>query len=157
MNKPPSSFKNKLSWMQMGDKIFAGQLAGDFTLPRDKAKKLVFMAGGIGVTPFRSMVKFLIDSGEKRDAVLLYAVKAEEEIAYRHLFIEAEAKIGLKTEYVVGKFIDEGLVKDKIQDWQERIFYISGPDAMVRSYKKMLIKMGVSRLHIVTDYFPGFA
>lgn len=157
LNKPSSSFKEKLFSMQTGDKIIAGGLAGDFLTPRDKSKKLVFMAGGIGITPFRSMIKYLIDSGEKRDITLLYAVKEEREIAYRYLFIEAEAKIGLRTEYVVSKFIDAELINAKVPDWKERIFYISGPDAMVRAYKKMLIKMNVPRRKIVTDYFPGFA
>lgn len=157
MNMPLSSFKNALSQMLPGGKISAGQLSGDFILPSDKNRKLVFIAGGIGVTPFRSMTKYLIDKNEKRDVRFFYAVKNAQEIAYRYLWIEAEAKAGVRTEYVIGKFIDEDLIKDKVKDWTERMFYISGPDAMVRSYKKMLLGMGVSRRQIVTDYFPGFA
>ena len=51
----------------------ASQLAGDFILPEDKNKKLVFIAGGIGVTPFRSMIKYLIDKNEKRDIIIFYS------------------------------------------------------------------------------------
>ncbi|MCX6799640.1 MAG: RnfABCDGE type electron transport complex subunit D [Candidatus Falkowbacteria bacterium] len=53
-----SSFKNKLLSLNAGDLIIASECAGDFTLPLDKNKKLVFMAGGIGITPFRSMLKY---------------------------------------------------------------------------------------------------
>jgi ferredoxin-NADP reductase len=143
--------------MQKGEKILAGQLSGDFYLTQDKNKKLAFIAGGIGVTPFRSIVRYMIDLGDRRDAVLFYAVKSEDEIAYRYLWIEAEAKVGLRTEYIVGKFINEDLIADKLPDFKERTFYISGPEAMVNAYKKLSRKMGVARTQIITDYFPGFA
>ncbi len=103
------------------------------------------------------MIKYMVDFGERRDIILLYAVKTEEEIAYRYLFIEAEPKIGLRTEYVISRLIDAALICEKLPDWRERVFYISGPETMVSAFRKMLIKMGVSRRKIVTDYFPGFA
>ena len=156
-NNPPSSFKRALAGMRLGEKISAGQLAGDFVLPRDKNLKIVFITGGIGVTPYRSMIKYLVDSGERRDIILLYAAKLEGEIAYRYLLNEAGAKIGLRTEYIISKLIDAALVRNKVPDWRERIFYISGPEAMVSAFKKMLRRMGVARRKIVTDYFPGFA
>lgn len=157
LSAPSSSFKKELSDLKSGERVFAGQLAGDFTLPRDKNRKLAFIAGGIGITPYRSMIKYLIDKKERRDIFLLYAIKKEEEIAYRYLFIEAESKIGLKAEYVLSKLIDSSLMQDKLPDWRERIFYVSGPDAMVRTHKIMLRKMGVARKNILTDYFPGYA
>lgn len=156
-NEPPSSFKSKLFGFKTGDKIWAGQLGGDFVLPDDSRKKLAFLAGGIGVTPFRSMVKWLSDRGERRDIILLYSTKSDSEIAYRDLFSEAENKIGLKARYITGSLIDEDLLKKEIPDYKERIFYISGPEAMVRVFKKILLEMGVSRFRIRTDYFPGFA
>ncbi|OGF74062.1 hypothetical protein A2Y47_01390 [Candidatus Giovannonibacteria bacterium RIFCSPLOWO2_12_43_8] len=157
LSRPPSSFKKNLIELKNGQRAFAGQLAGDFTLPRDKKKKLAFIAGGIGITPFRSMIKYMVDSGERRDIALLYAVKNENKIAYRYLFIEAEAKIGLRTEYVISRLIDAALIREKLADWRERIFYISGPEAMVDAFKKMLRGMGVRRKNITTDYFPGFS
>lgn len=156
-NPAPSSFKKTLLNMNLGNKISAGQLAGDFVLPEDSKKKLVFLAGGIGITPFRSMVKYLIDKNQPRNAILLYSAKTEEEIAYRELFNEAIGKIGLRTEYVVAKIIDANLIREKVPDFKERIFYISGPEGMVNAFKKMLRKMGVAGSNIVTDYFPGFA
>ncbi len=56
-----STFKKTLREMDPGHTIIAGQLSGDFVLPKDKNKKLVFIGGGIGITPFRSMIKYLID------------------------------------------------------------------------------------------------
>jgi ferredoxin-NADP reductase len=153
---PSSTFKTGLLALKEGEIVAAGQTGGDFTLPKDPSKKLVFIAGGIGVTPFRSMIRYLIDKGEKRDITLIYSVKTEDEIAYRDIFERAENEVGLKTIYLVGNFLTEEFVKKEIADWNERIFYLSGPNAMVENYKKLFLKMGAKRSVIHTDYFPGF-
>jgi glycine betaine catabolism B len=166
----PSSFKQQLLALKPGDEIVASQLAGDFVLTGDKDQKMVFIAGGIGVTPFRSMVKYMLDRGEKRHAALLYSVKTEGELAYRKLFDEASDHIGLKTVYALTEkdrapadwqghkgFIDVDLVKKEIPDYDERVFYLSGPRSMVVAFEQMLGSLGIKRSRIKTDYFPGFA
>ena len=110
--------------------------AGNFTLPKDKAEKLVFIAGGIGITPYRSMIKFLIDTNSHRDIVLFYAVSTPSDFVYKELFDKAGKTIGLKTEYVVGR-IDEEIIK-KAPDYKNRKFYLSGPQGMVNAYKILL-------------------
>lgn len=165
--KPASTFKRALWAMQAGDALTVSHPAGDFTLPRDTKKKLAFIAGGIGITPFRSIVQHLIDTNDARDVALLYANKTVSEIAYKDLFDTAARAIGMKTVYAlsnepapppgtVGKISAE-LVAREIPDYEERTFYISGPRGMVEAFTTMLTDMGVSRLHIKTDYFPGFA
>jgi len=168
--EPSSSFKKRLIQMNAGDQLIAGQLAGDFTLPHDPSKKLVFIAGGIGITPFRSMVKYITDTGEKRDVALLYSNRTSNEIAYQEIFNEAEAAWGLTTVYAVtdadqpapahngakGR-VDAALIKRAIPDYRERMFYISGTHTMVSAFKKTLAEIGVPRTQIKTDFFPGFA
>ena len=163
-----STFKNILSDMHQ-QTIVAGQLAGDFTLTEDKKQKLVFIAGGIGVTPFRSMIKYLVDMKEKRDIILLYANRSVEHIVYKDLFDQAKKEIGLQTHYIatdkehvptswngeVGR-IDETMLKRLVPDYSVRTFYLSGPNAMVSGYKQLLHDLGIPTKHIVTDYFPGF-
>lgn len=164
----PSSFKKTLANMKAGNIIMASQLSGDFVMPKDKNKKLVFIAGGIGITPFRSMAKYLIDKNERRDIVLLYSNKKENEIAYRDIFDKA-GEFGMKSVYTItdsgvregweGKigFIDENMIKTEVPDFKDRIFYISGPHIMVTTFENVLKNMGVKRGQIKTDYFPGFA
>ena len=165
----PSSFKKRMLEMTPGDEIMAGQLAGDFTLPRDETKKLVFIAGGIGITPFRSMVKYLSDHDEKRTITLLYSNRNTDEIAYRDVFNEAARTIGIKTIYAItgaGEtlpeenghrgHIDGALIHHEVPDYHGRMFYISGTHAMVSAMETMLHKLGVSRKQIKTDFFPGF-
>jgi ferredoxin-NADP reductase/Na+-translocating ferredoxin:NAD+ oxidoreductase RnfD subunit len=167
---PSSSFKKKMLDLTPGDEIMAGQLAGDFTLPRNRGKKLVFIAGGIGITPFRSMVKYLMDRNEKRSVALFYVNRTNAEIAYRDIFDEAEQAIGLKTIYAItgaGEALPEGngrrghidgtLLRRELPDYHDRTFYISGTHAMVTATETMLHRLGIPAKHIKTDFFPGFA
>jgi len=65
-----SSFKRALRAMTNRTRLIGGPIAGDFVLPRDHTRKLVFIAGGVGITPYRSMLKYLLDTGERRDIVV---------------------------------------------------------------------------------------
>ena len=165
----PSTFKQHLLALEEGHQVVAAQLSGDFTLPKDKTKKLVFIAGGIGVTPFRSMTKYLLDTKEKRDIVLLYSNKTAAEICYRAIYDQAEKEIGLKAIYTLTdqeniptnwsgltEKITGTLVTKYVPDYRDRIFYISGPQAMVTAITNSLIESGIKRSKIKTDYFPGF-
>lgn len=167
-NGGKSSYKRALLSMKKGDIIVASQLAGDFTLPKNINKKLVFIAGGIGITPFRSMIKYVSDKNEKRDIVLFYSCKLPEEITYKKIFDDAQDKLGIRTVYTLtdreappvpwcyrGR-IDAQMIEKEVPDYSERTYYISGPHIMVEAYKKMLKDLGISPRQIKTDYFPGF-
>lgn len=155
----PSTFKNALNQLMPGTELVVSDPDGDFTLPDDPATKLLFIAGGIGVTPFRSMVKFLIDQNQSRDIVLLYLAKTADEFAFRELWKQANRTFGLKTIYLETE--KEGPLtmektKKSVPDWMERIFYVSGPEPMVEAFEKMFQAGGVSSDRIKTDFFPGY-
>ncbi len=161
----PSAFKRTLAALTVGDEISVASLAGEFTVPKDTKKKLAFIAGGIGVTPFASMARHSIATGESRDAILIYSCKTAAEIAYREVFIRA-ALLGWRTAYVLSDeeapgahhgFIDAELIKKEIPDYRQRLFYVSGPPGMVDAMKAMLLSLGISRFNIKTDFFPGLA
>jgi ferredoxin-NADP reductase/Na+-translocating ferredoxin:NAD+ oxidoreductase RnfD subunit len=152
---PPSSFKKGLVNLTLGQKIVAGQLIGDFTLPKDKNKKLVFIAGGIGITPFRSMIKYLIDTNQRRDVILMYSAK-EGDFAYKDVFDQARSQLGIKTYYNVGRF-EENFILREVSDYKNRIFFLSGPKALVDGFTAALRDLKVPYSQIKTDYFPGFA
>ncbi|HWA52095.1 MAG TPA: oxidoreductase [Patescibacteria group bacterium] len=154
-----SSYKKQLLEMKNGDKIIAGNLAGDFTLKENAERKLVFVAGGIGVTPYRSIIKYLIDKKEKCDVVLVYFEKNKREMVYKDVFKEAKKKIGLKIIYFEtekqGHMIGTD-IKKEIPDYKDRIFYLSGPHGMVTGFQKELNNIGLSKQNVKVDYFPGF-
>ncbi len=154
-----SSFKRTLFDLPAGSHVLAGQLAGDFTLPQDQARKLAFIAGGIGITPFRSMVKYLSDKNEKRDIVLFYSNKTEGEVAYKDVLSAASEKINLKTIYLITEktgYLTAEKIRAEAPDFFDRTFYVSGPRGMVRAFEKTLNDMGIPRTQIKTDFFPGF-
>ena len=163
----PSAFKRTLAELPVGGVISAASLAGDFTMPKNTKRKLAFIAGGIGVTPFASMARHCIAARESRDATLLYSSKTASEIAYQDVFARAE-RVGWRVVYVLsdetpllpgarGGFIDAEIIKHEIPDYLERLFYISGPPGMVDAMKDILINLGISRFAIKTDFFPGLA
>lgn len=164
-----SSFKRALLEIDENSQIVASQVAGDFVMPKDEGQKLAFIAGGIGITPFRSMTKYLIDMQQKRTVTLIYSARSEKEISYKKLFDEAKKSIGLKTIYTISDsdmvttdpafrsgLITAELIKSEIPDFIERIFYISGTHQMVEAMQKTLTDLGVSRHQIKRDFFPGY-
>jgi glycine betaine catabolism B len=163
-----SAYKQSMLSMTPGDVVYASQLAGEFTLPKNANEKLAFLAGGIGVTPFRSMIQEMVLTGDKRDAVLFYGNNKADEIAYADVFDKAESEMGLRTIYAVAQgnptdtnlhhgFIDADLITRELPDYKDRTFYISGPRAMVTRFEKVLKELGVGHRRIKTDFFPGFA
>jgi ferredoxin-NADP reductase len=153
---PSSSFKKTLAAMRPGDTITAGRPAGSFTLPDDPTQKLAFVAGGIGVTPFRSMIKYLVDTGETRDIILFYLVGDPHELAFMDLFKAAET-VGVKTVPLPGGVpLTVDVLKTADPNFTDRAFYLSGPSGLVNAYKKLLHEQGVGHSKIVTDYFFGY-
>jgi ferredoxin-NADP reductase/Na+-translocating ferredoxin:NAD+ oxidoreductase RnfD subunit len=167
--EPASAYKATLHNMKPGDEIYANQLAGNFTLQKNEQRKLAFIAGGIGITPFRSMVKHVTDTKEIHDIVLLYSASGGEH-AYQDVF-EAARKIGnIRTTYMVSAAgnaprdvnyqagtITAEVIAHRIPDFRERLFYISGTHAMVVSMKATLRQLGVPERQIKIDFFPGYA
>lgn len=168
----PSSFKKALLALGVGEEIIASQKSGDFVLPKNIDTELVFIAGGIGITPFRSMVQYLLDKKEKRKITLLYSNKRVSDIAYKEIFDRAEKELGIKTLYVItdelpdetiadsrtyNGFINAEVLQKEVPEYMDKIFYISGPHSMVDAFEKTLKSIGVPRKNIKTDFFPGFA
>ncbi|HEU5228467.1 MAG TPA: RnfABCDGE type electron transport complex subunit D [Ktedonobacteraceae bacterium] len=163
-----SSFKQTLYRIDNRTNIVAGQIAGDFTLPHDPAQKLVFIAGGVGITPFRSMLKYLLDTQQRRDIVLFYSNRSADEIAYKDILGEAQTKLGTKICYTLTNPeamprnwnglagpITERMLQEAVPDYAERIYYLSGPPEMVRAYEQMLKNVGIRGSQIKKDFFPG--
>lgn len=163
---PPSAYKSTLGRMKLGDSIYASQLQGSFTIHPHGQDKLAFIAGGIGITPFRSMVKYLLDNDIHRDIVLLYVVSSAEELAYHDVFVEAQ-RIGLRyvpvitqpgqtIQGAVNAKLSQDLIAELVPDGGDRMFYISGPNRMVDGTKHYLTSLGVPITSIRTDHFSGY-
>ena len=163
-----SSFKHALLAMNQQTEIVAAQLAGDFVLPSDPAQPCVLLAGGIGITPFRSMLKYLIDTRQRRPIVVFYANRRVEDIVYRDVLDQAYYELGIKTIYTISDTkslpqawrgrvgrISPQLIMAEVPHYQQCTFYLSGPPSMVEAFKDMLNQMHVKPSQIKTDLVAG--
>ncbi|MEO6109584.1 MAG: hypothetical protein ABIP50_01055 [Candidatus Saccharimonadales bacterium] len=162
---PPSSFKNALKDLAVGKVITATRVSGDFILPADPIQPLLFVAGGIGITPFISMLRTMNKLHETRNIVLVYSVSTLEDLAYWNVIKSSGIKVFVvcntteKLDIKNGKLIKEAHVtleslQKNIPDIESRRAYISGPPFMIDSVKHTLKKLDVK--HIKTDYFIGY-
>jgi ferredoxin-NADP reductase len=163
-----SSYKRALHKLDPHAQVGIAGLGGDFVLPKDKSRKLAFIAGGIGVTPFRSMMKYLLDTGEQRDVVMIYSERTIRDLAYTDVFNPAQRTRGIKIVYTIADepevpagfhkgMVTPEMIAEQIPDYKERLFYLSGPHPMVMAMQQHLASLGVPDSHVKTDFFPGYA
>jgi glycine betaine catabolism B len=164
-----SSFKKAMLTLNDQSQIAAGALGGDFVLPKDQSRKLAFIAGGIGVTPFRSMIKYVLDTGQKRDITMIYSERRAREMAYADVFNAAQKAPGMRIIYTVMDkaesvpvgfrkgLVTAEMIEREVPDYAERIFYISGPHPMVVAVQEALADLGVPKSQTKVDFFPGYA
>ncbi len=162
-SNPSSTFKQALHKLKPGTEVQLAEPMGDFVLPKDNAIPLVFVAGGIGITPYHSILSWLAKDGkEYRNIKLIYAVENEDEIIFQDTFNKA----GVHATIVVNHPSDEwggerGLITaDHILKLTEpekgTLIYVSGPEPMVETIQKDLVKLKFPRNQIVTDFFPNY-
>lgn len=150
-----SSFKKSLKELKVGETIEIADVDGDFLVENTDAE-YVFIAGGIGITPFRAILKELDHLGKKIRATLLYSNR-DENIPYKaELDALAAGNPDFKIKYIIGSHIDEETVRKTAPNLQKSIFYISGPEPMVNAFNEMLKRMGVPESNLKGDWFPGY-
>jgi ferredoxin-NADP reductase len=151
-----SSFKKTLFNLNVGDTIEISTIDGDFVV-EDVSQEYVFIAGGIGVTPFRAILKQLRFEKKLVKATLLYANRDEHIVFKDELEELAKENPGLKIHYVIApERIDGNKIREVVADLQKPIFYVSGPEPMVDALSGELKQLGVQEDRIKGDWFPGY-
>lgn len=156
----PSTFKQNLLNLKIGQIIYATQISGDFILPEKKLKKIIMIAGGIGITPFISQLRDLINKNNKNQLqiILFYCTKSVEDCVYTDLLEKARNVLDLKIVNVHGILTKE-ILTSNIDKYENLEYFISGPNIMVDMVKNLLNKINVEKKvknHVHTDYFPGY-
>ncbi|MBN1406061.1 MAG: FAD-dependent oxidoreductase [Candidatus Omnitrophica bacterium] len=165
-----SDFSNALNNLKTGDWARLKMPYGSFTF-EGEYKKIAFISGGIGITPIRSMCKFIADTGISTDIALLYGNNLEEDIIFKgDLDRMALANKNIRIVYTLtdpgvdaqswrGRtgLIDEAMIKREISDYKERIFYLCGPPKMVEGLSDILkSRLKVNEDNIKTENFTGY-
>jgi ferredoxin-NADP reductase/Na+-translocating ferredoxin:NAD+ oxidoreductase RnfD subunit len=165
MSTPSSSFKAALLALEPGAEVAGTSVGGDFTLPRDAAAPLLFVAGGIGITPFVSHLAELRAAGSSRDVILVYSVPSASGVAYREelealgvpvVLLAPTAPDDLPVGWTYGGSgrVTPEFVAGAVPDAAGRRAYVSGPPRLVHAARRALRRAGVRR--VTTDAFSGY-
>ena len=148
-----SKFKQALNSLQPGDTIEAHGIEGDFTWEESAGSPVVLVAGGIGVTPYRSMLLERDMLGKPLNATLLYYTR-DDNIAFRDEFDAVQARHPeLTIKYLIGQSITAESILTEAPQATEQTTYLSGPEPMVDAIGEALQKAGVT---LKQDWFPGY-
>lgn len=150
----PSEYKKALLELSPGMKMTLRGPMGPFVLKQDST--YCFIAGGIGITPFRSIMKE-IDYGKQNlngTAKLLYIDSSESFLFGEELKAMDYEKIS--TEFFTDKQAMASRIKQMTTESNNTIFFIAGSKQMTSSIKQTLIELGVKKNKIKTDTFLGY-
>jgi ferredoxin-NADP reductase len=155
-----SAFKKILGEMPLGTLVRVKGPRGAFTLHENPSKKAVFIAGGIGITPCRSIMKYANEGKLPHQITLIYSNRNPASTAFQG-DLEKWArenpnfKLFLKMTDETG-FLDAKYVKETLGDFSDTIFYVVGPPGMVKTITQILEGLGISRDDIRFEEFTGY-
>lgn len=149
-----SDFKEKLLKLQPGDKVSTKTPTGDLII-NDVDAEYVFIAGGIGITPFRAILWDLHYRGINPKITLLYASSTDTPAFRQQLDKLANTNSNLHIKYFLNnQRIDTEDIQEHSSD--NTVFLISGPPAMVEAYQKILKDLSIPKQNILVDSFVGY-
>lgn len=154
---PPesSSFKQKLMSLQPGDKVRMFGPYGELRL-KPSMKKIVAVAGGIGITPFRSIICEMAQDGNNIEFHLIYSAKAEH--VYKTELENWKLKLPeLKITYTTtAEEVNAALLQEIVEEGNNTHYLLSGAPGMIEALKKNLIENKVAKNRITNDPFKGY-
>jgi len=165
-----TAFKRSLKEMTVTAKVKIGSPGGSFTLRKNLAKPAIFLAGGIGITPFLSMAQQADRDGAPQEICMFYSNPRPEDAAFLDTLMALETTnpnfrlICTMTQMSKSKsewkgetsLIDKKMLCRHLADLQGPIYYIAGPPAMVAALREALVSAGVEESEIRTDEFVGY-
>ncbi len=164
-----TAFKRNMKKMEIGTEVIFDAAYGSFTLQNNTKIPAVFLSGGIGITPVRSIVLQATHDKTAHKIFLFYANKTPKDAAYLDELTEAQKTntnfklIASMTDIEGSKdwkgetgFFTKEMLHKYIGDLSLPIYYISGPASMVSSIRKMLSEVGIDDDNIRTEEFTGY-
>ncbi len=152
-----SGYKRTLIEMQKGTEMIIDCPSGNFTLPSDTSRPIVFVAGGIGITPIVSMVRYWSEKKLGHNITLLYANKDAESASYYNELEKLANNAGVKFNLsnIYGRIQKEQIAKI-YSEKEGAIWYVVGPPGMVSFVRTLLSQVGVSEIDVIFEDFSGY-
>jgi ferredoxin-NADP reductase len=161
-----TAFKRTLAELEVGDEVEVEEPKGSFALPEDTGVEYVFLAGGIGITPFRSMLRYIADTGAPYRVTLVYSNPTREVTAFLDELEELAQRIdGLRMLLTMTDDPDWGgdtrrltadVVDELVGGLEGKTFLIAGPPAMVEDVSTSLFDAGVPEDRVLANTFSGY-
>jgi len=159
-------FSNALDTLKVGDGLSLDAPYGNFTFA-GQYSRVALLAGGMGITPMRSICRYYMDSNLQTRITLLYGCNTEADIVFRNelediqryknnfklVITLTEAESNWKG--YVGRINNE-MIRSEIPDYQRTIFYSCGPPAMVGAMSNLLKSLGVAEENVKVENFEGY-
>lgn len=162
-----SAFKRSLEELPVGAKVDVEQPKGSFVLPEETDKPYVFIAGGIGITVFRSMLRYVHDKGLPHRVTLIYSNRDRAAAAFLDELEELErSNPNLRIVLTMTKdpdwegetrHVDGQMLRDHLgDDLGSYTFLVAGPPSMAEGVGEMLLSAGVPEEQVRVDKFSGY-
>jgi ferredoxin-NADP reductase len=162
-----SAFKRSLAELPLGADVDVEEPKGNFLLPEDTSRRYVFVAGGIGITVFRCMLRYIAEERLPHRITLVYSNRDRESAAFLDELRELERDVP-NLELVLtmtddpawdgeSRRIGPELLRDRLGDeWRDLTYLVTGPPAMVDGVVETLQAAGVPEERLLPDRFSGY-
>lgn len=161
-----SAFSRKLLSLVPGDRIGLTEAKGHCVLA-PQYTKVLYLVGGIGITPAISMLDAVYPQGKSHDVVLLYANRSPEDTAFKNEFDSWNGKNGFSVVYTFSEcdlkngvcefgFITEDMLRRRVPDFVQRTVFVFGPPNMVKSARTLCASLGLGNDRVLFETFMGY-
>jgi ferredoxin-NADP reductase len=161
-----TAFKRSLAELEVGNEVEVEEPKGDFVLPEDTEQPYVFVAGGIGITVFRCMLRYIADTGLPYKVTLVYSNRDRESTAFLDELQELEQTLpGFRLVLTMTedpgwegetRRIDEDMLRDHLGELDPFTYLVAGPPPMVDGIVGTLQEAGVPEERVIPDRFSGY-
>jgi len=161
-----TAFKRTLAELGVGDEVQVEEPKGSFLLPEDTAATYVFVAGGIGITVFRSMLHYIADESLPYDVTLVYSNRDSESAAFLDELEGLERRIeGLRVILTMTdeagwagetRHLDANVLGELVDGLDDKIFLVAGPPEMAEAVAGSLTGAGLPEERVLADKFSGY-
>jgi len=152
----PSSFKHHLSTLNPGDKVRMFGPYGELYVNK-KMRHVVGVAGGIGITPFRSIMADLAHAPTSTKLTLIYSARVDQHVYKAELEKWRSQNPNLEVIYTTTpEEVNSELTKQVERHKNAAHYLLSGPPKMIEALRDNLYKSGIARNHVLNDPFKGY-
>ncbi|MDN5870915.1 MAG: FAD-dependent oxidoreductase [Nitrococcus sp.] len=155
-----STFKNAAAKVPEGTMVKLLALWGDFTLQKNESIPAVFITGGIGITPVRSIIAQATHDRSAHEITLIYANRTPALAAYTGDLKQFAAENGNFTFVPIYTstqgHVSAETIREHVPDIGAARYYLCGPEGMVKAMRKLLIEVGADEDNIRTEEFEGY-